>query len=74
MRSSSFILSEFLLTNLKALATSGTSSLVRMEHFSANLVLEFPMVDYFTVCRPPVQWVDGCCFEQFRTRHTVGWK
>lgn len=37
--------SEFLLTNLNALATSGTSSLVRIEHFSANFVLEFPILD-----------------------------
>lgn len=43
MRSSSLMRSEFLLTNLKADATSGTSSLVRMEHFSANFVLELPI-------------------------------
>lgn len=44
MRSSSLMRSEFLLTNLNADATKGTSSLVRIEHFSANFVLEFPMV------------------------------
>lgn len=44
MRSSSLILSEFLLTNLKAEATRGTSSFVRIEHFSASFVLELPMV------------------------------
>lgn len=43
MRSSSLMRSEFLLTSLKADATKGTSSLVRIEHFSANFVLELPM-------------------------------
>lgn len=35
--------SEFLLTNLNELATTGTSSLDSREHFSANLVLELPI-------------------------------
>lgn len=35
--------SEFLLTNLNELATSGTSSFESREHFSANFVLEFPI-------------------------------
>lgn len=36
--------SEFLLTNLNELATTGTSSLDNREHFSANLVLELPIL------------------------------
>lgn len=36
--------SEFLLTNLNELATTGTSSLDNKEHFSANLVLELPIL------------------------------
>lgn len=43
IRSSSLIRSEFLLTSLNELATTGTSSFDSKEHFSANLVLEFPI-------------------------------
>lgn len=44
IKSSSLIRSEFLLTNLKELATTGTSSFDRSEHFSANFVLELPIL------------------------------
>lgn len=43
IRSSSLMRSEFLLTNLNELATTGTSSLDKSEHFSASFVLEFPI-------------------------------
>lgn len=44
IKSSSLIRSEFLLTNLNELATTGTSSFASNEHFSANFVLEFPIL------------------------------
>lgn len=47
IRSSSLIRSEFLLTNLNELATIGTSSRDSSEHFSANFVLELPMMFRF---------------------------
>lgn len=43
IKSSSLMRSEFLLTNLNELATTGTSSFDKSEHFSANFVLELPI-------------------------------
>lgn len=47
IKSSSLIRSEFLLTNLKELATIGTSSFDKSEHFSASFVLELPISIHF---------------------------